>query len=212
MGYPEAMERLLAELNGLPGVGPRTAERLAHHLLGVERAAALRLARALQDAHREVRLCERCFQYTDQAMCSVCRDAGRDARRVLVVAEPKDVALLEKAGWDGTYHVLLGRLDPVDPNDRGAGLTLEALCRRLESEPIDEVVLGLSADVAGDGTALWAAARLREARPGMRIFRLARGIPQGLALEYTNPGVLAEALRERRAVAPEAGTAGGAPP
>ncbi|MBL8841547.1 MAG: recombination protein RecR [Planctomycetes bacterium] len=200
MAYPEAMTRLLAELERLPGVGPRTAERLAHHLLRQGAEGALPLARAIEAVVASVRPCGTCGHLADRDPCPICADPSRDRRRILVVEQPRDLEALERAGWRGVYHVLHGSLRA----DGGSGeeLALEPLRRRIEAGDVDELVLGTDPDFEGDGTALRITELVRNSRrKELPISRLARGVPTGSAIEYTNPAVLAEALSERRALA-----------
>ena len=202
MAYPEAMARLIEELERLPGIGPRTAERLAHHLVkaGVEGAGAL--ARAIDGAVAAVHPCSTCFHLSDRDPCGICSDETRDRGRVLVVEHSQDLEAMERAGWRGLYHVLHGsvRADGA----RNGDLTLDRLERRIASGEIVELVLGTDPDFEGDGTSLVIAEMVEKRRgPGVElaVSRLARGVPTGSAIEYTNPAVLAEALSERRRLA-----------
>jgi recombination protein RecR len=209
MAYPEAMARLLAELERLPGIGPRTAERLGHHLLKVGADTARQLARAIEDAVASVRPCSTCFHLSDSDPCPICADPGRDRSRILVVEQSRDLEAMERAGWRGVYHVLQGAVRPEGRD--GAELTLEALKRRLAGGEVAEIVLGTDPDFEGDGTALVVAELVEQARrtgpQPISVSRLARGVPAGSAIEYTNPAVLAEALSERRPVARSDGDA-----
>jgi recombination protein RecR len=204
MAYPEPMARLIAELERLPGIGPRTAERLAHHLVRGGADPAQRLARAIDDAVRGVRPCSTCFHLADRDPCPICADASRDHRRILVVEQSRDLEAMERAGWRGVYHVLHGSVRPDGAPT--ASLTLDGLEKRLAAGEVDEVVLGTDPDFEGDGTALVVASliastvekRRELGAPGIAVSRLARGVPTGSAIEYTNPAVLAEALSERK--------------
>jgi recombination protein RecR len=200
MAYPQAMDRLLKELERLPGVGPRTAERFAYFLLRAGSDAAAELAETLQQAQREVRSCAVCFNLADRDPCALCADESRDRRKVLVVSQPKDVEAMEKAGWEGLYHVLLGGVVVGAPGNVPAR-TLAGLQERLRTGSIEELVLGLNPDLEGDGTSL-VIADLVEQMDGVdvRVTRLARGVPVGSAIEYTNPSILAEAIQERRSL------------
>jgi recombination protein RecR len=204
MAYPEAMARLLQELEKLPGVGPRTAERLAHFLVQGATERALPLAEALQAVAASVRPCTTCRHLADSDPCAICADATRDRSRILVVEQPRDLEALERAGWRGVYHVLHGSLRV----DGGAGSPdLEPLRRRIERPEVMELVLGTDPDFEGDGTALAIAEVVaRSRRPELKVSRLARGMPTGSAIEYSNPAVLAEALAERRVVGRKAST------
>jgi len=210
MAYPEAMARLIEELERLPGIGPRTAERLAHHLVKVGPEAAGALARAIDGAASAVRPCSTCFHLSDRDPCGICSDETRDRRRILVVEQSHDLEAMERAGWRGLYHVLHGSVRA--DGERNPELTLDALERRVAGGEVDELVLGTDPDFEGDGTALVIAALVEKRRragvadgTNLVVSRLARGVPTGSAIEYTNPAVLAEALSERKRVAREGG-------
>lgn len=203
--YPRAVDDLIAEFAKLPGIGRRSAERLAFHVLKSEDARALALARAIEAVKAGVRHCDVCRHLSDEARCNLCRDERRDRTRVLVVEQPRDVIALEHAGlYRGLYHVLMGRLSPLE--DVGPEeLTIEALLRRVDDPTgnpggvaVREVILGLNPTLEGDGTALYLAEALR-AR-GVEVTRLARGLPSGSSLETANRAVLADAITERRSV------------
>lgn len=193
-----AVARLLDALTRLPGIGPKSAERIAHFLLSGDRAAAVELAEALRDVVEKVRPCRECFNLSEGELCPVCRDPRRDAGLICVVEAPRDVALFERAGnFRGLYHVLGGRLDPLN----GVGpdrLTLDALTRRVRRGGVREVVLATSPTLEGDGTALYAGNLL--AGTGVTVTKLARGIPAGSSLELANPQMLADAMDGRRTV------------
>lgn len=194
--YGESMDRLLEELGRLPGVGRKTAERLAHHLLRIEDAAALRLADAIRDVKSNTRSCSVCSNITENDPCDICDDARRDRTRICVVEQSRDVIAVEEAGaWDGLYHVLGGRVSPLD----GVGaedLTLDRLRTRVESEDVDEVVIATSPDLAGDGTALY----VRRALEGsdVAVSRIARGVPTGFSIENASAAMLHDAFVGRR--------------
>ena len=193
-----AVARLLDALTRLPGIGPKSAERIAHFLLGGDKAAAVELAEALREVVEKVRPCRECFNLSEGDLCPVCRDPRRDAGLICVVEAPRDVALFERAGnFRGLYHVLGGRLDPLN----GVGpdrLTLDALARRVRRGGVREVVLATSPTLEGDGTALFAGNLL--AGTGVTVTKLARGIPAGSSLELANPQMLADAMDGRRTV------------
>ncbi len=195
MAYGESMDRLLEELAQLPGVGRRTAERLAHHILRMPREDAERLARAIHDVKARTRSCSRCANVTETDPCRICADARRDATRVCVVEQPRDVVALEEAAaWRGLYHVLGGRISPLD--GVGAGeLTIARLVRRVREEGVLEVVVATSPDLEGDGTCLEIERAL--AGTGARVTRIARGVPTGYALENASAAMLQDALRGR---------------
>jgi len=203
--YPGAVDRLIAELARLPGVGRKSAERLAFFLLKSRDEDALALAEAITAVKKSVRHCAICSNLSDGEVCLVCADAARDRRVVLVVEQPKDLIALEDTGmFRGLYHVLLGRLSPLD----GVGpqeLTVADLLRRVENPGknpggvrIEEVILGLNPTVEGDGTSLFLTQELKSR--GVRVSRLARGLPTGSQLEYVNKAVLADAIEGRRTV------------
>jgi len=193
------MERLLRELERLPGVGPRTAERLAYHLLRSGAESSRALSRAIEVACEAIRPCGICYHLTDVDPCALCQDEERDRTRVLVVSQPKDLEAMEKAGWRGLYHVLLGSLSLQEGGAGADEPTVRALRKRLQGGDIREVILGTNPDLEGDGTALVLAEMISQiASKDLRVSRLARGVPAGASIEYTNPAVLAEAIEERR--------------
>jgi recombination protein RecR len=205
--YTDSMNRLIGEFARLPGIGRRTAERLAFHVLKADPEEALGLARAIEDVKTNVRHCSTCFNLTEHDPCPICAaaEAGRrNPRRILVVEQPRDLVTLEQTGvYDGVYHVLLGRIAPLEgvgPED----LTLDALVERARQlgqsgeEPV-EVILGTNPNVEGDGTALHVADALRVV-PNVRVTRLARGLPTGSQLEYANKSVLSDAITSRQSL------------
>ena len=189
--------RLLEERTKLPGIGPKSAERIAHFLLSGDRRHAVTLADALRAVADKVRPCRECFDLTDRELCPVCSDPKRDAGLVCVVETPRDVASFERAGnYRGLYHVLGGRLAPLD----GFGperLTFNALVDRVRRGGVREVILATSPTLEGDGTALFASNLLNGS--GVSVTRLARGLPSGASLELANAQMLADALEGRRA-------------
>lgn len=205
--YPEAVDRLIAEFSRLPGIGRRSAERLAFHLLKADTPTALRLARAVEDLKKTVRHCEHCFTLCDDRLCTICASPKRDRARVLVVEQPKDLIALEQTGmYRGLYHVLMGRLSPLEGVGPDA-LTIAHLLDRIDRPekfappggdptPIEEVILGLNPTLEGDGTALHLAQELGRRKVG--VSRLARGLPTGGQLEYANTAVLADAIEGRQ--------------
>lgn len=203
--YPESVVRLIEEFSKLPGIGRRSAERLAFHVLKSSREEAKRLSVAIDDVKRLVKHCAVCWNLTDESPCRICGDPRRDASTILVVEQPKDLIALEQTGmFRGVYHVLLGRLDPLD----GVGaesLTVAALLDRID-EParnaqgvaVAEVILGLNPDMEGDGTALHLADLV--AKRGVRVSRLARGLPTGSQIEFASRAMLADAIAERKSM------------
>ena len=188
--------RLLEELTKLPGIGPKSAERIADFLLAGDRDHARSLADALWAVAEKVRPCRECFNLTDRELCPVCSDPRRDAGLLCVVEAPRDVTSFERAGtFKGLYHVLGGRLAPLD----GVGperLTLAVLVERVRRGGVREVILATSPTLEGDGTALFASNLL--AGTGVTVTRLARGLPSGSSLELANAQMLADALEGRR--------------
>ncbi len=180
----------------LPGIGPKTAERLTHYLLGTDRGEALALAEALRAIAEHVRPCRRCFNLTEGEACSICSDPRRDATLVCVVEQPKDLAAIERAGtYRGHYHVLGGRLAPLE-NVGPEQLTVDALLRRVQAGGIREVILATNPTLEGDGTALYVSNLLTGT--GVTVTRLAHGLPSGSVLEFANNQMLADALEGRR--------------
>jgi recombination protein RecR len=188
--------RLIQELSKLPGIGPKTAERLTHHLLAASRAEVLALADALRAIKDSIRLCRQCHNLTEGELCAICSDPRRDASVLCVVEQPRDLAALERAGtYRGVYHVLHGRLAPLE----GIGpeqLTIDGLLRRVRQGEVQEVIMATNPTLDGDGTALYLANVLGPT--GVRITRLARGLPSGGVLEFANNQMLADALEGRR--------------
>lgn len=196
-GYPEPVERLLAELTRLPGIGQRTAERLAYHLLRLPAEEAIKLAIAIRDVKKLIRPCGICGNLDESDPCAICADPRRDQRVLLVIESPKDLAAIERSGaFSGLYHVLGGRIAPLD----GVGaddLRIEELIGRLRASGsgIVEVILGTNPDLEGDGTALYLGKAL--AGTGVRVSRIARGLPTGSTIEYASGAVLTDAISER---------------
>jgi recombination protein RecR len=197
-GYSAAVDRLIAALGRLPGIGAKSAERLAHHLLKCPPEEALALAEAIREVKDRIRHCQVCFNLTEaeEPLCAVCRDPRRDSSLVCVVEQPRDLMALEKAGtYQGVYHVLLGRLAPL----QGVGpeqLTIDALEARVRGGHVRELIMATNPNLEGDGTALLVANRLADA--GVAITRLARGLASGSVLEFANKEMLADALSGRQ--------------
>ena len=195
IGIPESLDRLMAELVRLPGIGPRSAERIAFHLLRASRDEAMRLADAVRDVKENLTHCSRCHNLTEDDPCRICRDPGRDTSIIVVVEQPKDVMLFEQTGLvKGVYHVLMGHIAPlegVEPKD----LTIDSLVERVGGGGVDEVVLATNPTVEGDGTALHVHSLL--APLGVRISRLARGLAVGSQVEYASRAMLEAAITGR---------------
>jgi recombination protein RecR len=195
-GLPESMVALMAALGKLPGVGPRSAERMALQLVQGDDTIARNLAQAILTAREKIRNCERCGALTEKSPCAICLDDRRDGSLLCVVERAVDILNLEKAGaFPGRYHVLGGKISPlngVEPED----LRISELEVRLGAEPIREVVLTLPMDVEGDATSYYLAKRL--ARAGLKVTRIAHGLPAGGALEFADDLTLTRAMQGRR--------------
>jgi len=195
--YARPLVRLLELLEKLPGIGPRSAERIAFYLLRIPKEDARQLAQAITDVKERLRFCEVCFNLSESARCPVCQDPARDPSLLCIVEESKDVLAVEKTGvFHGLYHVLLGAIAPLE----GIGpelLKIDELLRRLSDGAVQEVVIATDADRDGETTAAYLAKLLRS-HNGLKITRLASGIPVGSHLEYADQATLARALEGRR--------------
>jgi recombination protein RecR len=195
---PEPVERLAAELGRLPGIGPKTAQRLTFYCLRSDPAQVARLAAALGDLRREVRTCSQCYFIADQDLCGICRSATRDPSAICVVEDALDVLAVERSGgFHGLYHVLGGALSPIE----GVGpdqLRIAELEARVRGGVVTEVVLATDPDVEGEATAHYLAERL--AGSGARLTRLAHGLPAGADLQYADELTIARALEGRRSL------------
>lgn len=193
---PEPIIALTAALSKLPGVGPRSAERIALHLVQTEPAVVQHLADTLVQARTRIRFCETCGALTEISPCATCTDTRRDAALVCVVERAVDILSVEKSGtFRGKFHVLGGKISPLDgvePDD----LRIADLEKRLTSEPIQEIIIALGTDVEGDATSNYLAKRL--ARSGLKISRIAYGLPAGSGLEFADELTLNRALEGRR--------------
>ncbi|MEZ6116881.1 MAG: recombination mediator RecR [Pirellulaceae bacterium] len=192
----ESVVRVIDEFAKLPGIGRKSAERLAYHVLRVSASEALALADAIRDVKQNVRYCKNCFHLAEQDECDICRDPRRNQSQICVVEQPRDVLQLETSGaYSGLYHVLLGRISPLD----GIGpdqLTIDSLVDRVKHGTVREIILATNPTVEGDGTALHISNRLAEYP--VEITQLARGITTGSVLEFANKEILADALSGRR--------------
>ena len=197
MNTPSSLEDLIAALRCLPGVGPKSAQRMAYHLLQRDRSGALRLAHTLDHAVENIRHCVQCNTFSEEEVCTLCRSPKRDAALLCVVEMPADLLMMEQAQcYRGMYYVLMGRLSPLD----GIGareLHLERLLKRAQEQPC-EVILATNFTVEGEATAHYIATML--CAQGIKVSRIARGLPVGGELEHVDSGTLAQAVLERRAV------------
>ena len=191
-----ALQRLLDELGRLPGIGPKSAQRIAYHLLEADADQARRLADAILEVKQQVHFCPVCFSYATRETCDVCADGSRDRTKVCVVSEPRDVSAIERTGsYRGLYHVLGGVISPMDKIGPEQ-LHVRELLARLADGEIDEVILATNPDVEGETTATYLA---RVIRPlGVRVSRLASGLPVGGDLEYADEVTLGRAIEDRR--------------
>jgi len=188
----------MAELGRMPGIGSRTAERLAQHILRLSREDAMRLSEAIRKVKDQIKPCSRCFNMSDADPCHICSNPRRDPTLLCVVEQPRDLVAVEETGaYNGLYHVLYGTLSPLDgvgPED----LTLDALLHRVEAKGVDEVILATNPDIEGDGTSLYIERLIAD--KGVRITRIASGVARGTTIDHSSKAALAESLRRRRPV------------
>ena len=194
----KGLEQLVQALRVLPGVGPRSAQRMAYHLLQHDRPGAERLAQALAGAIAGVRRCAKCNNFTEEEVCALCRSSRRDASLLCVVETPADLAMVEQTlSYSGMYFVLMGRLSPLDgigPRDIG----LDMLLARVSDGEVQEVILATNFTNEGEATAHYIAEMLRSR--GIKVSRIARGVPLGGELEYVDAGTISQALLDRRGI------------
>ena len=196
--YTPPVQVLIDELGRLPGIGPKSAQRIAFHLLKVPDDDAARLAHAISDAKARVRFCERCFNVSEGSLCPICSDDGRDSSILCVVEESRDIVAVEKTGeFRGRYHVLLGAMSPLE----GIGpeqLKIRELVARIEPEGVEEIILCTNPNTEGEVTAMYLARLLKPI--GLKVTRIASGLPVGGDLEYADELTLGRALEGRRSV------------
>ena len=191
-----ALQRLLDELGRLPGIGPKSAQRIAYHILETDSEEAQRLAQAILDVKQQVHFCPVCFSYATREKCDVCEDLRRDQTSICVVSEPRDVAAIERTGaYQGLYHVLGGVISPMDKIGPDQ-LHVRELVARLSDSNVTEVILATNPDVEGETTATYLARTLKPL--GVRVSRLASGLPVGGDLEYADEVTLGRAIESRR--------------
>ena len=194
--YTESMNKLIEEFGKLPGVGPKTAERLAFYILKAEPAEAMALANAISDVKSKTKRCEICYNYSEGKVCEICSDQRRDSGIICVVEQPKDVMALEKTGackW--VYHILGGHIAPLDGIEPG-DLTIDQLTERVRKGGVKEIIMATNPNMAGDGTALYISSLLKDT--GVKITRLARGLPTGSTIEYASGKMLTDAIIGRQ--------------
>jgi recombination protein RecR len=195
--YTQSIQNLMDQLASLPGIGVRSAERIAFHLLKQRPEDALKLAEAIRDVKTRIRNCSICYNLTEDDPCQICADPSRDQGLVCVVEQPKDLLALESAGlYNGVYHVLLGRIAPLEGVEPG-DLTIGPLMKRLASGTVREVIMGTNPTMDGDGTALHLQSLMAQF-PNVQVTRLARGLPAGSSIEFANRNILADAISGRQ--------------
>jgi len=196
--YTQSIQSLMNELARLPGIGMRSAERIAFHLLKQPPEEAMKLSDAIRDVKTRIRHCSTCFNLTEQDPCSICSDGSRDQGLVCIVEQPKDLLALESAGlFRGVYHVLLGRIAPLEGVEPG-DLTIDPLMQRIASGKVREIIMGTNPTMEGDGTALYIQSLVGQRFPNVSVTRLARGLPAGSSIEYANRNILADAISGRQ--------------
>jgi recombination protein RecR len=194
--YTGTLNKLIEEFGRLPGIGPKTAERLAFHILKADAPTALALAEAIRDVKMKIRRCRICYNLSEAELCQICSDPRRDQSLICVVEQPKDVISLEKTGackW--LYHVLGGHIAPLEGID-ASDLTIDKLVERVRTGAVKEIVMATNPNIEGDGTSLYISSLLRPL--GVKITRLARGLPTGSTIEYASGRILADAIVGRQ--------------
>ena len=196
--YPESMLNLMRVLGRMPGVGQKSAERLAHYVLELPHDEAMQLATAIRNVKQKVNHCSICCNIGETDPCHICADHRRDHKKVCVVEQPKDLFAIEKAGfYEGVYHVLFGHIDPlenVDPED----INIDKLVDRARNNGIQEVIIATNPNLEGDVTAMYILEQLEPL--GVKVTQLARGVPSGSYLEYANSAVIADAIHGRKSI------------
>lgn len=193
--YSGSIQNLIEEMAALPGIGPKSAQRLAFHILNLPESRVEHLADTILTARKKICFCKKCYNLTDQEICPVCNDPKRDAKTIMVVEQASDLAAYEKTGqYKGVYHVLHGAVNPmvgVQPEN----LKLKELMQRLQREDVEEVIIATNSTVEGEATALWISKYVKQA--GIRVTRIASGVPVGGALEFVDEMTLFRALEGR---------------
>lgn len=194
--HTESLNRLIEEFSRLPGIGPKTAERLAFHILKATTADAMGLAQAISDVKNKIKRCKICYNLSEEDVCPICSDARRDKSLICVVEQPKDIVNLEKTGtckW--VYHVLGGHIAPLEEVEPG-DLAIEQLIERVRKGDVKEIIMATNPNMAGDGTALYISSLLRPLK--VKITRLARGLATGSTIEYASGKMLTDAILGRQ--------------
>lgn len=196
--YSDSLSKLINELARLPGIGNKTAQRLAMHLLKVPKQESEALAKAIIDAKNKIKYCSKCFNITDEDPCRICNDSKRDSKTICVVQEPKDIIAIEKTrDYRGKYHVLQGAISPMDgigPND----IRIKELIQRLQNEDVEEVIVATNPTIEGEATAMYLSKLIKPS--GIKVTRIAHGIPVGGDLEYADEVTLAKSLEGRHEI------------
>jgi len=196
--YTATLNKLVEEFGRLPGIGPKTAERLAFHILKAEAPEAMALADAIRNVKTKIRRCKTCYNLSEADLCQICADTRRDRSLICVVEQPKDVVCLEKTGackW--LYHVLGGHIAPLEGID-ASDLTIDKLVERVRGGEVKEIVMATNPNLEGDGTSLYIGSLLRPL--GVKITRLARGLPTGGTIEYASGRILTDAIVGRQEI------------
>ena len=193
--YSKEISKLIQELSGLPGIGAKTAQRLAFHILNMSNEQVQDLAGAVLSAKQNVKYCKRCFTLTDEELCPICKNAARNQKQIMVVENTRDLAAYEKTGkFDGVYHVLHGAISPmlgIGPGD----IKLKELMQRLQTEEVDEVIIATNSSLEGETTAMYISKLIKPT--GIKVTRIASGVPVGGDLEYIDEVTLLRALEGR---------------
>lgn len=193
--YSKEISKLIQELSGLPGIGAKTAQRLAFHILNMSNEQVQDLAGAMLSAKQNVKYCKRCFTLTDEEICPICKNAARNQKQIMVVENTRDLAAYEKTGkFDGVYHVLHGAISPmlgIGPGD----IKLKELMQRLQTEEVDEVIIATNSSLEGETTAMYISKLIKPT--GIKVTRIASGVPVGGDLEYIDEVTLLRALEGR---------------
>ncbi len=194
--YTESLNRLITEFKKLPGIGPKSAERLAFYILKADKDEAMALAKAVSDVKNKTKSCKICHNLSETPVCQICSDPGRDKSLICVVEQPKDIIALEKTGsckW--VYHVLDGHIAPLEGID-AEDLNINSLVKRVRDGNVSEIIMATNPNMAGDGTAFYISSLLKNT--SVKITRLARGLPSGSTIEYANTKILTDAITGRQ--------------